>query len=80
MSLNGWQLAQFIRRNYEAYSQSNDYLPVHIRNKKSWSDAFKVGEAAREAAIINAYIDRLERDDGFVETVYAALGLTETWG
>lgn len=79
-AMHGWRLIQFLRQDFERRTESIDHLPVHIRSKRSWSDAYKIGEAAREKAILDAYIDRLERDEGFAETVYAALGLTEAWG
>lgn len=72
----GWRLVRPLHNHRENERTPVEHLPVHIRTKKSWSDAYKVGEAARERAIFDAYIERIEKDEAFALKFATAMGWT----
>ncbi|MFV1644927.1 hypothetical protein VWZ82_12965 [Phaeobacter sp. JH20_41] len=62
-----------------ALHRKNDHygnysVPEHIQGKKSWSQAFKNSEAAREREEFQEMIRRLERDRGLAEMLAKKLG------
>lgn len=56
-------------------SHADHRLPAHIACMKSWSPAFKVAVHKRETEIIDAFIERVERDEQFAGKVAGILGL-----
>lgn len=73
----GKSLLSALCRERERLTYANPHMPPHIATKKSWSPAFKKAVFDRELAILEAMIDRLERDDDFRAHVAAALGLED---
>ncbi|AUQ95959.1 hypothetical protein PhaeoP66_03217 [Phaeobacter inhibens] len=62
-----------------ALHRKNDHygnfsVPEHIQGKKSWSQAFKNSEAAKERDEFHRLIERLERDRGLAEMLAKKLG------
>lgn len=76
MSPSTWRLVRLLNNHRENERTAVEHLPVHIRTKKSWSDAYKVGEAARERAIFDAYIERIDNDEAFALKFATAMGWT----
>ena len=50
-------------------------MSVSIREKKSWSPAFKQSCHSRETAIHNAIVEKIENDDDFAAKLLDVLGM-----
>lgn len=62
-----WMLINLLERSYYAKRRPIHEMPPHIAGKRSWSPAYKAMVFAREEAIMQAYLDKVRRDRGFMD-------------
>lgn len=70
-----WKIGERLRTAQYAAERPVDAMPPHIRGKKSWSDVYKSSVFAREQEIIEAYIQRIQKDDAFAQAAARAMGM-----
>ena len=68
-----WRVANTIREMRYCRDKPERFLPPHIAAMKSWSPVYKAGIHAREEAILQAYLRKMEDDEGFAAKVIAAM-------
>lgn len=62
-----WILSNILERSYYAKRRPVHEMPHHIAGKRSWSPTYKAMVFAREEAIMQAYLDKVRQDRGFLD-------------
>lgn len=68
-----WRVMNVMRAHRYAKARPVDQMPPHISGKRSWSPTYKASQFAREEAILEAFYQRMEAEEGFADRFLNAI-------